>query len=173
MSAGNTNEVWATGPDELVNVSRVFNDQAALPWMLASAAIVRAHKILASRVTAVLGGVGGLSMARYEVLGLLYAVEGGELAVRELKLASFLHPPTLTYILDWLEERDLVVRKGNREDRRSVLIQITESGRALFEKATIALGEVDFGLQGLSKADANAVARYLGRVDRAWDNGSR
>jgi DNA-binding MarR family transcriptional regulator len=106
-------------------------------------------------------------MARYEVLGLLYGVDTGELAVRELKLASFLHPPTLTYILDWLEERDLVVRKGNREDRRSVLIQITDPGRALFEKATIALGEIDFGLQGLSKGDANAVARYLGRVQRA------
>jgi DNA-binding MarR family transcriptional regulator len=173
MSAGNVNEEWATSPDELANVSRLFSDQAALPWMLASAAIVRAHKILSSRVTAVLTDADGLSMGRYEVLGLLYAVESGELAVRELKLASFLHPPTLTYILDWLEERDLVVRRGSREDRRSVLIKITDSGRALFEKATIALGEVDFGLQGLSKDDANAVARYLGRVERAWDTGSK
>jgi DNA-binding MarR family transcriptional regulator len=84
-----------------------------------------------------------------------------------LKRASFLHPPTLTYILDWLEERELVFRKGNREDRRSVLIQITDAGKVLFEKATIALGEIDFGLQGLGKDDANAVAQYLGRVKRA------
>jgi len=167
MGASSTNEVWESGPAELVNVSKLFEDQAALPWMLACAAIIRAHKIISSRVTAVLAAAGGLSMARYEVLGLLYGVDTGELAVRELKLASFLHPPTLTYILDWLEERDLVVRKGNREDRRSVLIQITDPGRALFEEATMALGEIDFGLQGLSKGDANAVARYLGRVQRA------
>jgi DNA-binding MarR family transcriptional regulator len=165
MSTGN--KVWETGPAELVNVSRLFNDQAALPWMLASAAIVRAHKIISSRVAAVLADAGGLSMARYEVLGLLYGVDSGELAVRELKRASFLHPPTLTYILDWLEERELVFRKGNREDRRSVLIQITDAGKVLFEKATITLGEIDFGLQGLSKDDANAVAQYLGRVKRA------
>jgi DNA-binding MarR family transcriptional regulator len=165
MSAGN--KVWETGPAELVNVSRLFRDQAALPWMLASAAIVRAHKIISSRVAAVLADAGGLSMARYEVLGLLYGVDSGELAVRELKRASFLHPPTLTYILDWLEERELVFRKGNREDRRSVLIQITDAGKVLFEKATIALGEIDFGLQGLGKDDANAVAQYLGRVKRA------
>jgi len=165
MSTGN--KVWETGPAELVNVSRLFNDQAALPWMLASAAIVRAHKIISSRVAAVLADAGGLSMARYEVLGLLYGVDSGELAVRELKRASFLHPPTLTYILDWLEERELVFRRGNREDRRSVLIQITDAGKVLFEKATIALGEIDFGLQGLGKDDANAVAQYLGRVKRA------
>jgi hypothetical protein len=52
-----------------------------------------------------------------------------------------------------------------------VLIRITDSGRVLFEKATIALGEVDFGLQGLGKEDANAVARYLGRVKPASNSG--
>jgi DNA-binding MarR family transcriptional regulator len=135
--------------------------------MRASTALIRPHKIIASRATVVLGDVGELSMGRYEVLGLLYGVEDGELAVRELKLASLLHPPTLTYILDWLEERDLVVRKGNHQDRRSVLIQITEAGRMLFEKATIALEEVGFGLQGLSEDDASAVAQHLGQVKRA------
>lgn len=167
MSAVETSGRRRPVPLELLNVSSLFPDHSALPSMRASTAVIRAHKIISSRVTAVLTAAGGLSMARYEVLGLLYGVDTGELAVRELKLASFLHPPTLTYILDWLEERDLVVRKGNREDRRSVLIQITDPGRALFEKATIALGEIDFGLQGLSKGDANAVARYLGRVQRA------
>jgi DNA-binding MarR family transcriptional regulator len=167
MSAAEASGECTTVPDELMNVSRLFADHSALPWMRASTALIRAHKIIAGRVTAVLGDASELSMARYEVLGLLYAVEGGELAVRELKLASFLHPPTLTYILDWLEERDLVVRRGSREDRRSVLIQITESGRALFKKATIALEEVDFGLQGLSEDDANAVAHHLGQVKRA------
>lgn len=167
MGARRTNEAWESGPAELVNVSKLFEDQAALPWMMACAAVIRAHKIISSRVTAVLSAAEGLSMPRYEVLGLLYGVDSGELAVRELKQASFLHPPTLTYILDWLEQRELVVRRGNRRDRRSVLIQITDPGRALFEKATIALGEIDFGLQGLSKDDANDVARYLGRVQRA------
>jgi len=167
MSALETSGRRRPVPRELLNVSSLFPDHSALPSMRASTAVIRAHKIISSRVAAVLTGAGGLSMARYEVLGLLYGVDTGELAVRELKLASFLHPPTLTYILDWLEERDLVVRKGNREDRRSVLIQITDLGRALFEKATIALGEIDFGLQGLSKGDANAVAQYLGLVQRA------
>jgi DNA-binding MarR family transcriptional regulator len=167
MSVAETSGERSKVPAELMKVSGLFADHSALPWMRASTALIRAHKIIASRVTAVLGGVGELSMARYEVLGLLYGVKSGQLAVRELKLASFLHPPTLTYILDWLEERDLVVRKGNREDRRSVLIQITESGRALFKKATIALEDVDFGLQGLSEDDANAVAEHLGRVKRA------
>ncbi|MDT5252753.1 MAG: hypothetical protein QOH07_1704 [Mycobacterium sp.] len=165
-SAEASGDHW-TVPDELMNVSSLFPDHSALPSMRASTAVIRAHKIIAGRVAAVLGSAGELSMARYEVLGLLYGVDSGELAVRELKRASFLHPPTLTYILDWLEERELVFRKGNREDRRSVLIQITDAGKVLFEKATITLGEIDFGLQGLSKDDANAVAQYLGRVKRA------
>lgn len=149
---------------QLARVSEVFAGHPELPWMLASAAVIRVQKIVARRASAVLKGVDDLSMPRYEILGFLDRAEAGCLAVRDLKEASFLHPPSLTYILDWLEERNLVTRGGNRADRRSVVITITDSGRALFQRATTALSAVRFGLDGLDEHSALEVARVLSRV---------
>jgi DNA-binding MarR family transcriptional regulator len=152
------------GSPELETVANNFATDPQLDWMLASTSVVRAHKIISSRVNAILFQVEQLTMARYEILGHLYGSDGGELGVRDLKRASFLQPPTMTYNLDWLEARDLVVRQGNREDRRTVIISITDAGRELFEKANAALGKIHFGLVGLSTADARAVAQSLAKV---------
>src|SRR5882757_618283 len=149
---------------QLAKVSEVFAGYPELPWMLASGSIIRVQKIVARQVTAVLKWVEDLSMPRYEILGFLDRAEAGRLAVRDLKVASFLHPPSLTYILDWLEERELVARSGNRADRRSVVITITDSGRALFQRATKALSQIRFGLEGLDKDSAMEVAQVLSRV---------
>lgn len=149
---------------QLAKVSEVFEGYPELPWMLASASIVQVQKIVARRVTAVLKGIDDLSMPRYEILGFLDRAAGGHLAVRDLKVASFLHPPSLTYILDWLEERELVERSGSRADRRSVVITITDAGRALFKRATQALSEIRFGLDGLDEDSALEVAQVLSMV---------
>jgi DNA-binding MarR family transcriptional regulator len=146
---------------KLQDVSERFATQVELPWMLASAAVIQAHKLISSRVTEVLGRVDDLSMSRYEILGLLDSSHDGTLAVRDLKQASLLHPPTLTYILDWLEGRGLVTRKTDAEDRRSVLVRITSKGRKLFHRASDALGEIHYGLLGLDADDARAVATVL------------
>lgn len=152
------------GSPELEAVADNFATDPQLDWMLASTSVVRAHKIIASRVNAVLVQVGQLTMARYEILGHLCNSGGGELGVGELKRASFLQPPTMTYNLDWLEARDLVVRKGNRDDRRTVIIRVTDSGRELFGQANAALGQIHFGLVGLTGDDARAVAQSLAKV---------
>jgi len=153
-----------SGSPELETVVDNFATDPQLDWMLASTSVVRAHKIIASRVNAVLVQVGQLTMARYEILGHLCNSGDGELAVRELKRASFLHPPTMTYNLDWLEARDLVARRGNRADRRTVIIRVTDAGRTLFGQANAALGKIHFGLVGLTDADARAVAKSLAKV---------
>jgi DNA-binding MarR family transcriptional regulator len=152
------------GSAQLAKVTEMFSGHPELPWMLASAAVLRAQKIVMREVSSVLKGIDELSMPRYEILGLLDRAEGGRLAVRDLKHESFLHPPSLTFILDWLEARRLVKRSGNMADRRSVIITITASGRRLFRRATDALSEIRFGLDGLDEATALRVARVLSRV---------
>jgi DNA-binding MarR family transcriptional regulator len=146
---------------KLQEVSERFGDMAELPWMLASAAVMQAYKLISSRVTDVLGRVEDLSIPRYEVLGFLDRSDDGSLAVRDIKRASIIHPPTLTYILDWLEDRGLVTRKTDPADRRSVIVRITAKGRKLFARASDALSEIHYGLLGLDAEDANAVARVL------------
>ena len=50
--------------------------------------------------------------------------------VRELVQATAQRPSTLTGVLDRLERRGLVERVPNPADRRSVLVRLTEEGRA-------------------------------------------
>ncbi|WP_111511506.1 MarR family winged helix-turn-helix transcriptional regulator [Mycobacterium kyogaense] len=154
----------ASGTARLARVTDMFKDHPELPWMLASAAVIRAHKIVMRRVSSVLKDIDDLSMPRYEILGLLDRAEGGRLAVRDLKNESFLLPPSLTFILDWLEERRLVKRSGSKTDRRSVVITITPAGRRLFQRATRALSPIRFGLEGLDEETASEVAEVLSRV---------
>jgi DNA-binding MarR family transcriptional regulator len=145
----------------LQNAAERFGDDPYLPFMLASGSIMQAYRLMSTRVSEALAAVDDLSMPRYEVLGLLVLADDGRLGVRDIKRASLLHPPTLTYILDWLEGRGYVTRKPDNDDRRSVLIQLTAKGRRIFNKAQDALREIHFGLQGLESEDAYAVARAL------------
>jgi DNA-binding MarR family transcriptional regulator len=145
----------------LARAADKLGDDPALPFMLASGAIMQAYRVMSIRVTEVLATVEDLSMPRYEVLGLLALSDDGVLAVRDIKRASLLHPPTLTYILDWLEKQGHVTRRPDLDDRRSVLIHLTAKGRRTFHRAQDALREIQFGLPGLEPEDALAVARAL------------
>lgn len=147
-----------------------FDGHPELPWMLASGAILQAYRLLSVRVSEALSAVEDLSMPRYEVLGLLVLADDGRLTVRDIKRASLLHPPTLTYIFDWLETRKYVLRKTDTTDRRSVVIQLTPKGRRLFQRANEALGAIHFGLLGLAAEDAWAVARALDYTDTEADS---
>ena len=164
MAHASPDERQPPGSAQLAKVTEMFDGHPELPWMLASAAVIRAQKIVMREVSSVLKSIEDLSMPRYEILGLLDRAEGGQLAVRDLKRESFLHPPSLTFILDWLEERRLVKRSGNKADRRSVVITITARGRRLFQRATDALSEIRFGLDGLDEETALKAAHVLSRV---------
>jgi len=142
-------------------VSERFAKDPALPWMLAAGALVEAYKVLSIRIESTLGSIDDLSMSRFEILGLLDRAAGGRLTVGALKRATYLHPPTLTYTLDWLEHRGLVQRQPSKEDRRTMLIQVTAAGRKVFARATRALGEIHYGLEGISEIEAYEVARAL------------
>ena len=68
-----------------------------------------------------------------------------------------MHPTSVTSIVDRLEAAGLVVRRRHPEDGRGVLAEITDSGRALVERATAELvrrlrprGLDDDGLRDLS-----------------------
>lgn len=149
---------------KLQALSERFPETPELPWMLAAAAVIETYKIISVRVEDVLGKIDDLTMSRYEILGLLDRSEEGRLQIRALKRATYLHPPTLTYTLDWLESRSLVKREPSKSDRRSVEVGITRKGRALFERAGHALSEIHFGLLGVDAPDALAVTKVLARA---------
>jgi DNA-binding MarR family transcriptional regulator len=69
-----------------------------------------------------------LSDAQYSVLALLE--RRGRLTPRELAEFERVRPPSMTRTLAALDRLGLVTRTGDASDRRQVLVEVTDAGRA-------------------------------------------
>jgi len=78
-----------------------------------------------------------------------------------------LHPTSVTNIVDRLQADGLVLRTPHPTDRRATLVEITDAGTALLERATTSVTEIDFGLSGLTAEEEIHLTELLGRVRRA------
>lgn len=72
----------------------------------------------------------GVSAAQFNVINLLAARPGG-MRASELALSLVVDPSSTTYILDQLEERGLLTRKRDTEDRRALKVLLTPAGKRL------------------------------------------
>jgi DNA-binding MarR family transcriptional regulator len=70
-----------------------------------------------------------LTPAQYSVLSMLWEKDGRPFT--ELASGCCCSPSTVTGIVDTLEKKGLVSRGPNPEDRRSLLVTLTEDGTAL------------------------------------------
>ncbi|GGN97870.1 MarR family winged helix-turn-helix transcriptional regulator [Saccharibacillus kuerlensis] len=100
---------------------------------------------------------------QYGVLHRLTLVDG----ISQKKLAS-LHARDQTSIskaLDKLEQKEMIVRRANPVDRRSVLVYLTEKGRETVNVLTPLMqshnGEA---IEGLSEEELNLFIRVLDRI---------
>ena len=75
----------------------------------------------------------GLTYPQY--LAMLVLWERDRLAVKEIADRLMLESSTLTPLLKRLEAAGLVVRRRSAEDERQVLVELTDAGRALQERA--------------------------------------
>ena len=114
-----------------------------------AAAVLRAHRLLTSRVEAALAPL-GLNMARYEVLGLLNARPDGQMGFTDLKRVTLLHAATMGHNVRRLEAAGLIRRRRDATDGRALVAEITAEGRRLADRATAALAGIRFGLADLS-----------------------
>jgi DNA-binding MarR family transcriptional regulator len=96
-----------------------------------SAQIIEFYEKLSSWEHAVVRG-GSLTLPQMHTLEIL----GQHPAMRMKELAAKMGVTTgtLTVTVDRLEKRGLVARAPNESDRRSVLVELTEPGRVLFEE---------------------------------------
>jgi MarR family transcriptional regulator, organic hydroperoxide resistance regulator len=69
---------------------------------------------------------GGLTIAQ---LWALRVLEEGEKTAGEIAEAALCNPASTTAMLDSLEERGVVQRRRSTEDRRVVLVTLTDAGR--------------------------------------------
>ncbi len=95
--------------------------------------LLRTADALMQGVVAALKPV-GLSPTQYNVLRILRGAGRGGLACREIAERMITRDPDVTRLLDRLEERRLVIRTREREDRRVITTRITEEGLRILEK---------------------------------------
>lgn len=134
--------------------------------MAAVTSVMRVQQILLSAVDGALRPH-GLTFARYEALVLLTFSRSGRLPMRVMGERLQLHPTSVTNIVDRLQGGGLVRRTPHPTDRRATLVEITQAGLDLREKATVAVTAIDFGLCGLGPDEQLQLTELLGRVRRA------
>lgn len=104
-----------------------------------------------------------LTPAQYSVLRLLWQRDGRQF--NELASSCCCAPSTITGVVDTLEGKGLVTREANPQDRRSLLVRLTEMGRSM-EQATPGLELIlDGCCEGLSRSELRQLSELLGRLN--------
>jgi DNA-binding MarR family transcriptional regulator len=134
--------------------------------MAAVTSVMRVQQILLSAVDGALRPH-GLTFARYEALVLLTFSRTGRLPMRVMGERLQLHPTSVTNIVDRLQADGLVRRIPHPTDRRATLVEITDTGSDLLEKATKSVTAIDFGLTGLSAEQETQLTELLRKVRRS------
>lgn len=101
----------------------------------------------------------------YMVLAVLYGSFDETSNASELGEACHEKPANLTRVCDDLEAQGLVARGAKPGDRRSVMITLTERGRAVIEQALPAVSNnAAAAYQGFSEAEMGQLADMFARV---------
>ncbi len=126
--------------------------------------LIRAYSVAVRSIESVLRPF-GLNLSRYEVLLLLSFTRAGRLPTMRLRDLLMVHGSSVTYLVDRLEEAGLVERAADAADGRVSLVCITDSGRALVDRASHALGDIGFGaFASLGEEDATQLVGILAQV---------
>jgi DNA-binding MarR family transcriptional regulator len=153
--------------DPIAKAADTWSQRIGPNWaMNAVTSIMRVQQILQASVDEALRPH-GLTFARYEALVLLSFSQRGSLPMRLMGERLQLHPTSITNIVDRLEADGLVRRLRHPSDRRTTLVEITPGGTERLQPATAAVMKADFGLVGLTEADADKLSAVLTKVRRA------
>jgi DNA-binding MarR family transcriptional regulator len=133
---------------------------SAVPQMHAVTSLMRVQQLLIGRLDEILRPH-GLTFARYEALVLLTFSRAGSLPLGKMGERLQVHPTSVTSIVRRLEADGLVALRRHPDDRRAVLAEITDAGRAVVESATHDLVAADFGLGMLSEDSLGQLSAVL------------
>lgn len=139
----------------------------AADGMAVVTSIMRVQQVLLARVETILRPL-GLTFARYEVLMLLRFSRKGYLPVGKIGERLQVHPASVTNAVQRLEQDGFVSRTANPVDGRSVLAEITTSGKRLTEKATSQLNAQVFSIVPIPPAEQREVYSVLKGMRRAF-----
>lgn len=105
-----------------------------------------------------------LSLPQFNVLMVLAASPDAGLPIFEVNAALVSTPPNTSWLTTRMEERGLITKSRSPEDRRVVLLELTEDGwRALAAAAPLAFDAERVLLEGFSRSEMKMFAELLGR----------
>ncbi|MHA1192396.1 MAG: MarR family winged helix-turn-helix transcriptional regulator [Promethearchaeota archaeon] len=106
-----------------------------------------------------------LTTAQYSILQQLWKTDGVQF--KTLANACCCSQSTITGIVDTMEKKDIVVRKMNPKDRRSVLVILTDKGKTL-EKETPNMNTIlDNCCSGFAPNDIEDLTKMLKKLDNS------
>ena len=115
-------------------------------------------------------GPHGLSFSEVRALIALGREEDGTATAGALAKAADLNPATVTGLLDSLEERGIATRRRHEQDRRCVVVSLTDEGREKLAQAQAKWkSRLDEALVDLPDAEVLAAAGVLRRLAGVFD----
>ena len=130
------------------------------PAMAAVTSVMRVQQVLLARLNALLREW-DLTFPRYEALMLLYYSRRGSLPLGKMGDRLQVHRASVTNVIDRLEAQGLVRRLAHEHDRRAVLAEITERGRAVAREATERLNAERFATAPLGDEQLDELSALL------------
>jgi DNA-binding MarR family transcriptional regulator len=157
-------------------VSNDWTDQALERWSAVSSKLEAEPSQVIERIGRIALQLGRLQdelFSRYGLnrgeVGVLYALRAAgpphKLSPTQLSKALMLTSAGVTNRLDSLERRGLVVRAPDPDDRRGVVVELSEPGSQLAEQAVAAAAEGHGTLlAGLSEQEIKTLGRLLRKM---------
>lgn len=128
----------------------------------ASVLIARLARLVRSRLDAALGPS---DLRQRQLVALSYLRDHGPARQQALAQSLCMDASSLVCMLNDLEDRDLLARRRDREDRRRGILELTGHGREALAAGDAALVEIDAEiLADLDEAERAELRSLLGRL---------
>ncbi|ADO77570.1 MarR family winged helix-turn-helix transcriptional regulator [Halanaerobium praevalens] len=111
-----------------------------------------------------------LTLGRFHVLRVIIESQPVNMGYihEELHMAN----STVTVIVDYLHDADLVKRRRDNDDRRVVLLEITEKGKkimnSLLEKRQAFMNQALFDMEDSAEELANLLEKLLNKIEEIY-----
>lgn len=106
-----------------------------------------------------------LTQAQMDILVYLQHHKDSTITQRNLEIGLGLKNPTVTGLLNRLEEKELINRKKHPNDKRSKIITMTEKSKIIMEEAYINMKEMYSSIvEGFSESEKEELFRLLYKV---------
>jgi DNA-binding MarR family transcriptional regulator len=128
----------------------------------AAVLIARVARLVRSRLDAALGPS---ELRQRQLVALSYLRDHGPARQQALAQSLCMDASSLVCLLNDLEDRDLIARRRDREDRRRGILELTDHGREALAESDAVLAEIDAEiLTDLDEAERAELRSLLGRL---------